>query len=778
MPSNDLKQRKKTTTQVKDDEKTDDTSKPKGEEEEAKKVDVTERKRSALDVRTLACLLSVVLCLVLSWIVLQQNARFADVEEKYKLLYRKTVMIKDLEDEIGEVSRKLDSSETDLQGAISSMSLVTKLEEDVSGLRAVITATQEGERSASFDIQRVNQRFLNVTEAWQGGLEAATRDIGGLRVESRAAHGRVTEKVNEAEGLLRALAERLEELEESTRRNARALERTEEDDAGRVREQLDWNTRQIHRLEERQVALSRRGAELADKLAEHVPRGERCQEQLPAVEDAVRSILRLTAELGAAQRRVEELTLQVFGVEDSALRAVTEILDIRRALDALQADNSILKMRNDLGVVKETVMDLYRARRELEDLELLSRQGELEDLEILSRQVALEDLESPSRQRAMDDLEPPSRQGELEDPEPPSKQGELEDPEPLSRQGELEDLEPPSRQGAPEDLEPPSRQGAPEDLEPPIRQEVPEDLEPPTRQGEPEDLEPPTGQEVPEEGKHGEHPEYNGPVELGDFENIQTLLERVEGRAVLSHVRALQQDVSQLKEWASGLGEKRAKMEESLSALSEAVRAIEQRTGAVTSDMGAKVAAVRTDVRRMAGLEAEVEALLEQERELEMKVALAEKATARRIGDLLAGSIDRVSALRSGAERDAESLERLRRRLAELAATDKELADRLLALEGGRARMLKTLTFASDLKPKVSTIRKDFALLDPLVSDLTLRIGRLAEDMMRREEEIAQLRETFANLTAVQGDLRDVQQQLTQVPGVGEMFPRTNPPGE
>ncbi|KAG7456239.1 hypothetical protein MATL_G00249620 [Megalops atlanticus] len=468
MPSNDLKQRKKATTQVKEDEKPDETSKPKGEEEEAKKVDVTERKSSALDVRTLACLLSVALCLVLSWIVLQQNARFADVEEKYKLLYRKTVVIKDLEDEIGEVSRKLDSSETDLQGAISSMSLVTKLEEDVSGLRAVVTATQEGERSASLDIQRVNQRFLNVTEAWQAGLEAAARDIGGLRAESRAAHGRVTEKVNEAEGLLRALAERLEELEESTRRNARALERTEEDDAGRVREQLDWNTRQIHRLEERQGALARRGAELADKLAEHVPRAERCQEQLPTVEDAVRSILRLTAELSAAQRRVEELTLQVFGVEDSALRAVTEILDIRRALDALQADNSILKMRNDLGVVKETVKDLYRARRELEDLELLSQQG------------------------APEDLEPPSRQGALEDLELLSRQGEPEDLEPPSRQVELGDLELLSRQGAPEDLEPPSREGAPEDLDPLGRQEAPEG------------------------GEHGEHPEYNEPVELGD----------------------------------------------------------------------------------------------------------------------------------------------------------------------------------------------------------------------------------------------------------------------
>ncbi|KAI1888109.1 hypothetical protein AGOR_G00181660 [Albula goreensis] len=262
------------------------------------------------------------------------------------------------------------------------------------------------------------------------------------------------------------------------------------------------------------------------------------------------------------------------------------------------------------------------------------------------------------------------------------------------------------------------------------------------------------------------------------FRSVQTLLEKLEGQSVLSHVESLEHDVAQLKEWASGLTAKREKLQESLSGLSEAVKAIEGRTAAITHDVSAKVASVRTDVRRMAGLESEVEALLASEQELEEKVALAERAMVKRIGDVLASSIDRVSALRSSTERNGQSIEKLRRQLAELSASDNELASRILALESGRARLLKTVTFASDLKPKVSTIKKDFAMLDPQVSDLTLRIGRLAEDLMRREEEIALLRETFANLTAVQGDLQLVQQQLTQVPNMSEMFSHTNQPGE
>lgn len=104
--------------------------------------------------------------------------------------------------------------------------------------------------------------------------------------------------------------------------------------------------------------------ELVAQLEEHIPRAQQCEAHLPAVEEAVRSILRLGGDLGTAERRLEELTLQVFGTEDSMLKALTEILDIKQALDALQAHNSILKMRNELAVVKETLGQLSRGEEQ------------------------------------------------------------------------------------------------------------------------------------------------------------------------------------------------------------------------------------------------------------------------------------------------------------------------------------------------------------------------------------------------------------------------------
>ncbi|KAJ8261823.1 hypothetical protein GJAV_G00158830 [Gymnothorax javanicus] len=375
MPSNELKQRKK-TPQGKQDDRSEDSSKSTAEEQEANKDGAegkhtpTEKPTSqTLDLRTIACLLCVTACLALSWLVFQQNLKFAEVEEKYRLLHQKTEVLQAMENEIGQISKKLDSSENALQGAISSTSMANKLQQDISGLHAIVSAMEGSERSASVDIQSVNRHFLNVTETWEASLKLITRAIGDLKAESRAAHARVTEKVNEAEGKVRDMRKRLGELEDSTRMNARVLENTEQDDAGRIQDQLDWNTQQIRQLEERQRALLQRDEELQEALAEHLPRAERCQEHLPAVEEAVRSILRLTADLSAAQRRVEELTLQVFGVEDSALKAVSEILAIQQALDAMQADNSILKMRNELGLVKEAVREMYQATRKLDQPE-------------------------------------------------------------------------------------------------------------------------------------------------------------------------------------------------------------------------------------------------------------------------------------------------------------------------------------------------------------------------------------------------------------------------
>ncbi|KAF1372287.1 hypothetical protein PFLUV_G00263700 [Perca fluviatilis] len=366
MPT-ELKQRKKSQKQS---DEVSETSAVNGKDEAQKgKTEAgnnagANKTSSSLDIRSIMCLLSLAACGALSWVVLQQNERFSEIEEKYKSLHGKTSSLFDMEEEVLKVSKKLAASEDDLQEALSTVSLATRLQQDISTLHAAVMVMQADENSASRDLQTVNAHFLNVTETWQERLAAITSDLAALKAESREAHGGATEQVNEAERRARSLAEKLEELEDSTKRNARALERTEGDDTKRIQDHLDWNTKQIHKLEEQIGSLTKSEAELSSQLQEHIPRAQECEEHLPQVEEAVRTILRLAGDLSGAEKRLEEVTLQVFGTEDSMLKALNEIIQIRQELDTLQAQNSILKMKNELSVVKEAVRELTMVLRE------------------------------------------------------------------------------------------------------------------------------------------------------------------------------------------------------------------------------------------------------------------------------------------------------------------------------------------------------------------------------------------------------------------------------
>ncbi|XP_072529322.1 inhibitor of nuclear factor kappa-B kinase-interacting protein isoform X2 [Salminus brasiliensis] len=243
-------------------------------------------------------------------------------------------------------------------------------------------------------------------------------------------------------------------------------------------------------------------------------------------------------------------------------------------------------------------------------------------------------------------------------------------------------------------------------------------------------------------------------------EGVQVLLESEEVRSPLSHLSRLEQEVSQLKDWSSSLTERRQQMQEKMAALLEAVQRIENRTFAISSDVNAKVASVRTDVRRMGGLEGDVDSLLTRTGQLEDKVTQAEKHMVKRVGEVLAASIDRISSLKTSTEKNSQSLEKIRKRIPEFSAADKKLFDRILALESGRAKLVRTVTFASDLRPKVFSIKRDFAMLEPQLADLTFRIGHLAEDVMKREEDIVQMKERLAKLMTVRAELEQAQEKL------------------
>lgn len=254
-------------------------------------------------------------------------------------------------------------------------------------------------------------------------------------------------------------------------------------------------------------------------------------------------------------------------------------------------------------------------------------------------------------------------------------------------------------------------------------------------------------------------------------ESVQPMLESLEAQrgSLRPQLESFEQEVGRLKEWASGLTEKRSQLQSSLAELGGAVGQIEERTSAITKDLTNKVASVRTDVRRMDGLQSELESLLSKVGELEDKAAQVERNMIKRIGDVLAGSIDRVSNVRSASERNTQAIEQLRKRVSELSTADKQISERIMELESGRARLIRTITFAGDLKPKVASIRRGFGAFEPQLSDLTLRIGRLAEDLTKREREIAELRQTLANLTTVERDLNVTSKQVSEIADVSDI---------
>ncbi|KAF5898831.1 inhibitor of nuclear factor kappa-B kinase-interacting protein isoform X1, partial [Clarias magur] len=107
MPSDGVKQRKARAASAPNGQ-TPDTSKPRGDEGVKKDGDAGGKPAQCcfVDVRTVVSLLSLSACFLLAWVILQQNARFNEVEEKYKHLYEKATDLQALEMKFSAVSKK------------------------------------------------------------------------------------------------------------------------------------------------------------------------------------------------------------------------------------------------------------------------------------------------------------------------------------------------------------------------------------------------------------------------------------------------------------------------------------------------------------------------------------------------------------------------------------------------------------------------------------------------------------------------------------------------
>ncbi|XP_004844945.1 inhibitor of nuclear factor kappa-B kinase-interacting protein isoform X2 [Heterocephalus glaber] len=250
-------------------------------------------------------------------------------------------------------------------------------------------------------------------------------------------------------------------------------------------------------------------------------------------------------------------------------------------------------------------------------------------------------------------------------------------------------------------------------------------------------------------------------------QKCEALMEQLKAFQIIAHLKQLQEEIYKVKSWSSRITEKQDMFKDNLTSLSQDITKADQSTASMAKDVGLKITTVKTDIRRISGLVTDVTSLTDSVQELENKIENVEKNTVKNIGDLLSSSIDRTAVLRKTASENSRRINSVKKMLTELKNDFIKHTDRFLSLEGDRAKVLKTVTFANDLKPKVYNLKKDFSRLEPLVNDLTLRIGRLGTDLLQREKEIAVLNEKIHNLTVVQADIKDIKDKITHISKYG-----------
>jgi chromosome segregation ATPase len=276
---------------------------------------------------------------------------------------------------------QLESTESILQEATSSVSLMNQFEQDVFNLQKFMHDIQNNEEMLTQKMQNLNEKFQNITDFWKRSLAEMNDNTGIFKSEAKHIHSQVTVQINSAEQEIKLLTERLKELEDSTLRNIRTVKRQEEEDLVRVEEQLGFDTKAVEKLEEEQHVLLARGEDLTSKLSNYEPRVEECKMHLPTIESAVRSVLRVSQDLIGTEKKMEDLTMQMFNMEDDMLKAVSEIMEMQKTLEGIQYDNSLLKMQNELGVLKGKVHDFitYSSTREKGAVEKYNLENEIGD---------------------------------------------------------------------------------------------------------------------------------------------------------------------------------------------------------------------------------------------------------------------------------------------------------------------------------------------------------------------------------------------------------------
>ncbi|NXS68334.1 IKIP protein, partial [Pandion haliaetus] len=242
---------------------------------------------------------------------------------------------------------QLESSESILREAASSISVMTEFEQEIPSLRNIINDIQNNEQTLAIKMQNVNEKFQNVTNSWRRSLDEMNTHTGGLKSEVKFIHAEVTSQINEVDQRIKSLSERVRDLEDSTARNIKkTLKRQEDDEFSRVEQKLDLHAKAVEKIGEAQNSLVAKDTDLNQKLANYEPKIEECKTRLPTIENAIHSILRLSSELLSMEKKIEDLTTQLYTVEKEMLKTVSDTMAMQKVLEGIQYNDSILKVHN------------------------------------------------------------------------------------------------------------------------------------------------------------------------------------------------------------------------------------------------------------------------------------------------------------------------------------------------------------------------------------------------------------------------------------------------
>ncbi|KAM4670802.1 inhibitor of nuclear factor kappa-B kinase-interacting protein-like isoform 1-T4 [Amazona ochrocephala] len=318
-----------------------------------------------MDPRTSLTMISLAVCLVLTWFLFQQSSQLAGMEKKYNFLQQEAEKFLDVENKVNLISEKLESSESILRAAALPVSVMTEFEQEISSLHNIINDIENNEQTLSLKLQNINEKFQNVTNSWRRSLNEMNTSTSGLKSEVKSIHTGVTFQINEVDQRIKSLSERVRDLEDSTARNIKTLKRQEDDEFSRVEQKLDSHAEAGEKLEQQQNSLAAKGRDLHQKLANYELKIEECKTHLPAIENAVHSILRLSSELLSMEKKIQDLTTQLYTVEKDMLKSISDTVAMQKVLEGIQYNDSILKMQSKILVLEEVMHDMKVSSKEI-----------------------------------------------------------------------------------------------------------------------------------------------------------------------------------------------------------------------------------------------------------------------------------------------------------------------------------------------------------------------------------------------------------------------------